>query len=352
MISLCMIVWNEEQLLPTAIASAEGLADEVVVVDTGSSDRTMEVARECGARIFSGADRTHKGESRNLSLDMARGDWCVVLDADERIADPVGLRQFLEGTDAQAVYIRLAFMDANDNPTLTYPQMRIWRKGAFRYKYRAHEVPVPVDGWGELAHTEFVWEHRPPPDRTWKTDYTLSRLLVDVKENPGDPRPMYYLGRQYKYRQEWADGVKWLSLYLENPGCDQADAWADLAACYAGLGDKQQQIIALYRACAADPMRRDWWGSLAELYHAEGKDEIAAGLLRCALEIPLPAGTYAHHYWHGPHIHDLLARCLWKLGRYEEGHDQACEAVRLAPDDKRLRDNLRWFEDKVRDIAA
>lgn len=345
LVSVCMIVWNEEELLPKALASVEGLADEIIVVDTGSKDNTMEVARGFGARVFSGIDRMHKGEARNHALRAASGDWCVVLDADEQIADPVGFREFLEGTDANSVFIRLAFMDKSDNQTLSYHQMRAWPKGQFFYKYRAHEVPIPAGEWGKIARTDFVWEHRPPPDRAWKTDYTLNRLLLDVKENPDDPRPIYYLGRQFRYRGEWKEAAKWLERYLENPGRDSADAWMDLSLCYAGLGQTQKRIQALHQACAAMPMRRDWWGTLASIYHEQGNDSLAADLLKLALNIPFPENSYATHSWYGPYIHDLLSRCLWKLQRYEEGMPQAREAVALAPDNRRLWTNLAFFED-------
>ena len=345
-ISVCMITWNEEDLLPSALASAEGLADEVVVLDTGSSDRTVEVARSLGARVFTGGDRMHKATSRNRAQDEATGDWVVILDADEQIADPEGLRAFLETTDTQAVYIRLAFMNAQNQPTLTYQQMRCWRRGAFRYQYRAHEVPVPTGSWGKLAHTEFVWEHRPPPDRAWKRQYTLERLEMDVAENPGAARPLYYLGRQYMYQQMWDRAIETLERYVQAPAHDEADAWWCLAKCHGAEGRKREQVRALYQACAAHPGRREWWGELASLYHSEGSYQMAAGLLRCALEIPPPAFAYHLAYWYGPHIHDLLARCLWKLERYEEGYEQARIAVELAPDNERLRTNLRWFAGK------
>jgi tetratricopeptide (TPR) repeat protein len=347
-ISLCMITWNEEDLLPVAIDSTKGLADEVVVVDTGSTDSTLDVAEQHGAKVIMLADRYHKGQSRNTALDAATGDWCVVLDADERIADPEGLRAFLETTDAQAVYIKLAYVNAEGKPTLSYPQMRCWRKGTYRYQYRAHEVPVPTAGWGKLAHTDFVWEHRPPPDRVWKREYTLKRLLLDVKENPDAARPLYYLGRQYMYLSRWEESIETLKKYIDSSGKhDRADAWHCMAKCYAKLGDKKQQIMALYQACAEQPHRRIWWGELASLYHADGRNEVAAALLKCLLELPLPQQTYAHHVWHGSHPCDLLARCLWKLRRYDEGYKWAKKAVELSPDDARLKKNLQFFANVV-----
>lgn len=344
-----MITWNEVKTLELAISSIADLADEIVVVDTGSTDGTSELAQRLRAQVILGGDRMHKAQSRNSAMQAASGDWIVILDADERIADPAGLREFLESTDAQAVCIKLVYMDGSDMPTLTYPQMRCWRKGAFEYKYRAHEVPLPVNGWGKLAHTDFVWEHRPPKDQSWKAQYTLERLLLDVEENPDSPRPLYYLGRQHLYCGQWEKGVEILRQYLDTPGRhDRADAWYHLAKCYGKLGRRVEQVKALHQACAERPMRREWWGALASVYHADGKDEIAVGLLKCALEIPLPTNTYTSYYWYGQQIHDLLARCLWKLTRYKEGRRHAKRALDLLPGDTRLKKNLAFFEGKIK----
>jgi len=342
-ISVCMIVWNEENLIGKAIGSTEGLADEVIVVDTGSEDQTVELARELGARVVTGIDRMHKGEARNRAQDEASGDWIVILDADEQIADPGGLREFLQVTDARALYIRGLSFDKDGNQNLGQSQMRVWRRGTYRYKYRAHEVPLPTDGWGKTAYTQFIWEHRPPGNRGWKSDYTMDRLKLDVKENPTDARPHFYLGRQHIYRGEWNQGEVMLRKYLVLGGTqDKADAWHLLS--YVPWRDKVED---LYRAHAANPLRRDWFGALAEHYHKQGKDAQAVPLLYGALQIPPPATAYCTQVWYGPHIHDLLARCLWKLKRYQEGREQARLAVALDPDSERLRDNLQWFEDKI-----
>lgn len=86
-LSVCLIVKDEAQHLPGLLASVSPLADEIVVVDTGSSDRSADIARIFGARLFSFPWNGDFSQARNASLCAAQGDWILVLDADEVLAD-------------------------------------------------------------------------------------------------------------------------------------------------------------------------------------------------------------------------------------------------------------------------
>lgn len=85
-LSLCMIVKNEERFLRNCLASARDVVDEIVVVDTGSTDGTLDIAREFGAKILSHPWNDDFSQARNVSLEHATGDWALWLDADEEIA--------------------------------------------------------------------------------------------------------------------------------------------------------------------------------------------------------------------------------------------------------------------------
>ncbi len=97
-LSLCMIVKNEEGVLAQCLESVKALVDEIVIVDTGSQDRTKEIARVFGARVYDFPWNGDFSEARNLSLDKAEGDWILVLDADEVIAekDHRVIREFIQ----------------------------------------------------------------------------------------------------------------------------------------------------------------------------------------------------------------------------------------------------------------
>ncbi|MHB8926769.1 MAG: glycosyltransferase [Bacillota bacterium] len=84
-LTLCLIARDEEDLLARCLTSVRGVADEIVFVDTGSTDRTLEIARSFGAQVFTFPWTGSFAAARNFSLDQARGQWILVLDADEEL---------------------------------------------------------------------------------------------------------------------------------------------------------------------------------------------------------------------------------------------------------------------------
>jgi len=346
-----MIVWNVEDILLRALESTVGLADEVIIVDTGSDDNTVKVAQDFGAKVFVGADRMHKGESRNKALEAATGDWTVVLDSDEVVADPKAVREYLEATDAEAVFVRIEYKGDLDETTMFFYQMRAWQRGAYEYRYRAHEIPIPSNGVkGTTYYSDLVWNHYRQKDASWKTQYTLDRLLLDVEEHPEATRPLFYIGRQYFYMGEWERAISWLQKYLDGTleaDRDCGEAYGLMFHCHNRLGNPDEALRYLYDALRVEPYRRDWYGKIAEIHHTAGRYNLALGFLKAMFEIEVTKGTYINRVWYGHYPHDLAARCLWKLGRYDEGREYAETTLALDPINQRLKDNLAFFVDKT-----
>jgi tetratricopeptide (TPR) repeat protein len=142
-LSVCIITRNEELNLPRALASVRGVADEVIVADTGSTDRTVQIATEAGAVVCHFPWCDDFSAARNYAISHARGDWIFWLDADEELlAESVDeLRSSMAREDALAFFIRRQDLKREgqlDYYTMMW-QLRLFRRREdLRYQGRCH----------------------------------------------------------------------------------------------------------------------------------------------------------------------------------------------------------------------
>lgn len=293
-ISLCLITKNEAECLPRCLDAAAGLYDQLLVVDTGSTDATVQIAESYGATVlrYDWQYPGNKGAARQMGIDAATGDWIVILDADEIIRDPEGLRRFLETPpepDGTAVNVRFEnYAPDTGQLTLSWYQIRVFRRGLYRYIHREHEMPqwCGEGGQKELV-LDTVFEHRVPAGREpAKMQPMLDRLHLDVEEHPGDPGPLYFLHRQYLLGGDYRTAIEWGQHYLACEAMiDPCECYGNLATCYYRLGEGNEAVRWLHRAMAEQPQRRVWWVRLAEMYMAAGHWNIAMSYLRGAGEL-------------------------------------------------------------------
>ncbi len=143
-LSLCMIVRDEEEMLPRSLAAVRDAVDEVIVVDTGSTDRTIEIARSFGAKVIEREWTGSFADARNASFDAATGDWVMFLDADEVLVadDAQRLREILGRTWREAFYlVETNFTgELGDGTAVTHNAMRVFRnRPEYRFEGRIHE---------------------------------------------------------------------------------------------------------------------------------------------------------------------------------------------------------------------
>ncbi len=132
-LSLCMIVRNEEKYLADALKSVQDVVDEMIVVDTGSTDNTVEIARKYGARVFFYEWNDDFAAARNESLRHATGDWILMMDADERLDEHLkdNLRIFLIDSDRPIryqVFIRNYMREKDESSILGHYMVRLFKK--------------------------------------------------------------------------------------------------------------------------------------------------------------------------------------------------------------------------------
>ncbi|WP_372788446.1 glycosyltransferase [Paraconexibacter sp.] len=143
-LSLCMIVKDEEAMLGRCLAAVRDAVDEIIVVDTGSTDRTVEIAESFGARILHHEWTGDFSAARNVSFGAATGDWVMYLDADEVLVDgdAAALRALTGRTWREAFYLVEVNHtgDLEDGTAVTHDALRVFRnRPEYRFEGRVHE---------------------------------------------------------------------------------------------------------------------------------------------------------------------------------------------------------------------
>jgi tetratricopeptide (TPR) repeat protein len=207
-LSVCMIVKDEEEMLPGCLAPIRGVVDEIVIVDTGSSDRTVEIAESFGARVVHFPWNGSFADARNVSLEHATGDWVLQLDADEHIngEDAARLRDLLGRTWREAFHlVETHFTGGDDSaPSMTNTPIRLWRnRPEYRFEGRIHEqktgnMPTYLPSRFEtttirMLHFGYMRNVVAAKDKSRRN---IELLEQEARENPS-PFNAYNLGSEY-----------------------------------------------------------------------------------------------------------------------------------------------------------
>ncbi|MFN8109630.1 MAG: glycosyltransferase [Thermoleophilia bacterium] len=207
-LSLCMIVRDEEEALPRCLRSVQGVVDEMIIVDTGSTDRSVEVAERFGATVIHEEWTGDFAAHRNTSIDAATGDWVLILDADEEIADASGMRALLDEPGIEGY----SFREVNyigTEPGLDWvvnSAFRLFRnRPAYRYSGALHEqIQAKVDPHGgscsrfvgiEILHYGYLDQ---TTEARKKKDRNMRIVLEEVKRKPKDAFTLFNAGVEYQ----------------------------------------------------------------------------------------------------------------------------------------------------------
>ncbi|MCW2539352.1 MAG: hypothetical protein JWN95_1077 [Frankiales bacterium] len=149
-VSACLIVRDEQDSLRACLASVAPFVDEIVVCDTGSTDETMDIARQAGARLLSTPWADSFAAARNTALAACTTDWVLSLDADETVlGTPNWLAPMLAagGDDVDALSVQITTAGGPDSRGLSaHSEVKLFRRTGVAWIGRVHERPVRIDG--------------------------------------------------------------------------------------------------------------------------------------------------------------------------------------------------------------
>jgi tetratricopeptide (TPR) repeat protein len=261
-----MIVKNEAENLPRCLDSVRGVVDEIVLVDTGSTDQTLAVAGRYGARVFHFAWCDDFSAARNAAVAQARGAWILTLDADEALTR--GARRKLRGLladDRFAAFllnIRSPLKDARGQAAVINAWPRLFRNHPeIRYEGRVHEQISPSIArmGGTVCMTDLVIDHlgyhQDFTDQNAKQARNLALLRAQLVETPDDAMTLFHLGEALGLGGQIPEAAEAYRKALARPDMPRqngAVAYRGLANCLLRLEDSEGALAACREAALLD----------------------------------------------------------------------------------------------------
>lgn len=251
-ISVCMIVKNEEDCLARILKQAQKFADEIVIVDTGSTDTTKQIAQKFTDKVFDFKWTYNFAEARNFAFSKGKSDFLMWLDADdvitqENVLKIVNLKNKTVLESAPDVYMfkYCTGFDKQNNPSLTYFRERLLKRSkGFVWQGFVHEAIAPS---GQIEYTDIEIHHK----KTHSSDPNRNLKLYQNSIKNGhvlNTRETYYFAREHFYNGHYNSCIKHLRKFLKMPlqyPPDVLGAHLMLADCHAILGKTDIAISTL-----------------------------------------------------------------------------------------------------------
>lgn len=274
-ISAVIIAKNEEAMLGRCLESVKE-ADEIIVVDTGSIDSTVEVARQYTDKVYTDYKwEDDFSKAQNYAKSKATGDWILSIDADEFLHDFSEVRKAVElGKDTIRVH-----MIAEGSLENRFDFARLFRNCPEIYWVQPAHKHLNVPGAGEPIGNvtiTFGWSpaHNLDPDRTLR----ILEKTVATEENP--VRNLYYLGREYWYKQRYKEATATLGKYVQVGywEAERAEAFLIMSQCYSRMGFDDDARSACAQAIIINPHFKEaieWMAGISRPEHASQWKQMA-----------------------------------------------------------------------------
>jgi len=348
---------NEEKFVKRWMKSVSE-ADEVYVLDTGSTDNTPKLLKELGAKVTIKEIKPWRFDvARNESLNLVpeNCDICVCIDIDEVISP--GWRNKLESLWKKGVnHLRYNYNwshDKNNKPLINFYIEKIHSRKNFKWTHPVHEV-LKYTGNKEvwLTTDEITVDHY--PDNTKSRSSYLPLLELSVKENPEDDRNMHYLGREYMFYKKYNEAIdtliKHLSLKSATWKDERCASMRFISRCYKHLKRYEESRMWLDKAIEEAPYLRDPYIERAILeYELNNWHEVKKYCLE-ALNIKNHTKSYINEPFSWNYtIYDLLSISEYYLENYNESLKYSTLASEMDPNNERLLDNKKIIENKIKE---
>lgn len=370
-VGLALIAKDEEEQLPRLLASIEGAFDRVVLLDTGSTDRTVEIFEQWASEQMQGGEHAFRWDvghfdwcddfaaARTAADELLDTDWCCWADCDDVISAAGKLRELAAEADPSVSAFVFSYnyaSDPNGNCICRLKRERLVRRGMGRWQGRVHEAQT-FDGLAVDVGPEVCeWVHHPPEGQD-SSERNLKILGQWVAEEPENPRVLGYIGTEKLIRGELEEAIPYFERYIAlKTGWDEerAQVHRKLAVCLNASERYEEAIQTAFQALRVVPSWPDSYLSLAEAHYHLGEYEKAIEWAQAVLQRGVPESFLIINpldYTISPKV--LLAGSLGALGRLQEAVEVAEEVLAVVPQHEGVREGYAvWSQEIKREATA
>ncbi|MFA5376442.1 MAG: glycosyltransferase [Dehalococcoidia bacterium] len=336
------IAKNEEMSLPVMLDSVKDIADEIVVCDTGSTDRTIEVAKRYTDKVYSIPWEDSFAKARNLALEKCTGDWILSMDCDEVLTEETAknlkpvLRKIPDNIHLILVTMRMLKDDGSLHQSFLAERV-IRNHVGVRFEGDMHNWVETAPGYDRIGIPELTIDHnRAPKSKESRMDRCLQRLqmsenifLPKIEADPNDRRSIFYLAGTYFDSGMHEKAINWYERHLTISKWNEENYQSSylLAQAYASVGRPEDARNVLAAHCIDNWRRGEGILMLGELAYIKGDYEEAEFWMKTASLKPMPVDPFfveADAYTWRPH------HGLWLVYRKTGNTEQAIKHGRIA----------------------
>jgi len=323
-ISLCMIVKNEEAVLARCLESIKHVVDEIIIVDTGSTDSTKAIAQSYTAKVYDFEWIQDFAAARNEAFSKASCDYQMWLDADDVFPENSAIELLLlkETLDPAIDIVTMKYhthFDDHGNPIFISTRERLLkRKNGYTWQDPVHEF-IPLIG--NIMYSDIVVHHKKIKQDGFSTRNLEIYKNQEKTGKPFTPRQLYYYARELKDHGQWINAAYYFEKFLNTKEGwieDNIATCYNLSICYSALGDSHKIMPILLKSLEYDAPRAEVCCEIG--YYYKHNKNYATALkwfqIAASMSIPDTAGFILKDYWgYIPNIECCVCYC--HLGDYK-----------------------------------
>lgn len=327
-------------------------ADDIYVLDTGSTDATVELLLKRNVHVKSlNIEPWRFDVARNESLKLIPhdADICVCVDLDEVFEK--GWRLKLENSWVDDVNVRYRYtyhwkLNEKNMPLVSYRQDKIHSFKNYSWVHPVHEV-LKADGLEKYVDTDIVVYHYPDVSKS-RSSY-LPLLELGVREEPDDDRNIHYLGREYMFYQMYDKAIMMFHRHLACKNAvwslERCASMRFLGRCYFQKNCLEEALLWYKKAIEEEPNQREGYVELANYYYLVKDYKLALKYIRKALKIKEKSNSYINEeFAWNDYVYDLASIIYYHNGYLSKAIYFIKKALKFNPDEERYQQNLRLLD--------